>query len=97
MALKICKNGHRFEKTSDCPVCPVCSSEEMKNKFGEEFPFIGASAFRDLDSRGIASLSDLTKVTEKELLALHGFGPKALRLLRERLKENNLDFAEKTE
>ena len=95
MAIKICKNGHRFEKTSDCPVCPECSSAEMKNRFAEEFPFIGAPAFRALDNAGIKSLHDLTKYSEKELLSLHGFGPKALRLLTEKLKNRGLSFVKK--
>lgn len=92
MATKICSRGHRFEKTSDCPVCPECSSEEMNNKFGEEFPSIGAPAFRALDNFGIKSLSDLTKHTEKDLLSLHGFGPKALEILKKSLKEKNLSL-----
>lgn len=95
MAIKICKNGHRFEKTSACLVCPECSSEEMQNKYGEEFPFIGAPAYRALNNIGIEELSDLTKYTEKELLALHGFGPKALKLLSETLHQKGLAFAEK--
>jgi DNA-directed RNA polymerase alpha subunit len=94
MALKICKNGHRFEKTSDCPVCPKCSSEEMKNKFGEEFPSIGAPSFRALDNAGIGSLTDLSRYSEKELLSLHGFGPKALRILKAALNDRGLGFAE---
>lgn len=94
MTLKICKNGHRFEKTSDCPVCPDCSSLEMKNTFGEEFPFIGAPAFRALDTLGIKHLTDLEKYSEKELLALHGFGPKALKLLQQALAEKGIVFAE---
>ena len=92
MAVKICKNGHRFEKTSDCPVCPECSSTEMANKFDEEFPPIGAPAFRALDNAGIKSLKDLTKFSEKELLDLHGFGPKTLILLRKKLDEKKLTF-----
>jgi hypothetical protein len=94
MALKICNNGHRFEKTSDCPVCPFCSSEDMKTKYGDEFPPIGAPAFRAIHNVGIASLSDLTKYSEKDLLALHGFGPRALRLLRETLLEKGMHFKE---
>lgn len=90
MALKLCQNGHRFEKTSDCPVCPTCSATEMKNKYAEEFPFIGAPAFRALDHLGIQQLSDLSQYTEKELLAQHGFGPKALRLLQEALTQQHL-------
>ena len=95
MSLRICKNGHRFEKTSSCPVCPICSSEEMNNKYGEEFPAIGAPAFRALDSAGITHLSDLTKYTEKQMLELHGFGPKALGILKARLSEKKLSFAKK--
>lgn len=95
MTNRICKNGHRFIKTSDCPVCPTCSSEEMKNKYAEEFPFIGAPAFRALDNAGIVKLADLTKYTERELLALHGFGPKALRLLKQSLEEKGMTFLKK--
>lgn len=92
MTLKICKMGHRFEKTSACPVCPECSSEEMNNKYCEELPAIGAPAFRALDHIGIKSLADLTQYTEKELLAQHGFGPRALRLLDEALQNKGLKF-----
>jgi len=95
MAIKLCDNGHTFKKTSDCPVCPTCSTEEMKGKYSKEFPNIGAPAFRALDSIKIQSLSDLTKFSEEELLALHGFGPRALRLLHEALKEKGLSFAQK--
>lgn len=83
---------HRFEKTSGCPVCPKCSSEEMNNKYAEEFPLIGAPAFRALDKVGIVRLADLTKYTEKDLLTLHGFGPKALKLLRLALGKKGLFF-----
>ena len=92
MAIRICKNGHKFEKTSSCPVCPICSAEEMNEKFGGEFPKIGAPASRALDSIGISRLQDLTKYSQEDLLQLHGFGPKALRLLHEALRERNLSF-----
>jgi DNA-directed RNA polymerase alpha subunit len=67
----------------------------MQNKFGEEFPFIGAPAFRALDNAGIRSLKDLTKWTEQDLLDLHGFGHRALRLLNDALKEKGLTFYKK--
>lgn len=67
----------------------------MNNKYGEEFPPIGAPAFRALDSAGIKSLHELTKFTEAQLLSLHGFGPKALGILKERLAEKKLSFAKK--
>ena len=22
--LKVCSRGHKFDKSSDCPVCPIC-------------------------------------------------------------------------
>jgi hypothetical protein len=95
MAIKICKNGHKFEKTSDCPVCPLCSSEEMKTIYGNEFPKIGAPAFRALQSVGITQFSQLTKFSEKELLELHGFGPRALLLLKDALKKRHKSLAQK--
>ena len=76
MAVRVCTNGHRYEKTSDCPVCPECSSEEMKNKYADEFPPIGAPAFRALHTVGIETLSDLTEYSEKELLGLPDLAPK---------------------
>ncbi|OGD08283.1 hypothetical protein A2397_03570 [Candidatus Amesbacteria bacterium RIFOXYB1_FULL_44_23] len=85
--MKICKNGHAFDKSSSCPVCPICSSVEMGEKYGEEFPRIGAPAFRAIDSIGITRLTQLIKHSEQELFVLHGLGPKAIKLLRERLTE----------
>lgn len=92
MPTKICKNGHSFEKSSSCPVCPICSSEEMNQKYSAEFPQIGAPAFRALDKAGISKLLDLTKYTEVQLLAFHGFGPKVLKQLRQRLHDEGLSF-----
>ena len=57
-----------------------------------DLPKIGAPATRALESIGITKLEQLTKVTEAELSQLHGFGPKALRILQETLKENGLTF-----
>jgi len=25
--IKICSKGHQFNKTSDCPTCPICEKE----------------------------------------------------------------------
>ena len=46
-------------------------------------PKIGAPATRALNNAGITYIEQLTKMTEKEVLALHGMGPKALRILKE--------------
>ena len=87
-----CTNGHTFQKTSSCPVCPICSKQEMIEKYGATFPKIGAPAFRALDNEGITNLSQLTQYTEDELLSLHGMGPKAVGLLRIALKDIDKTF-----
>lgn len=46
---------------------------------------IGAPATRALASIGIDRLGPLRSLPDSDLLALHGFGPKALRLVREAL------------
>ena len=54
---------------------------------------IGAPATRALTNAGFTELEQLTKATEAELMALHGFGPKALRILQAALKEQGLALA----
>ncbi|GAB3572357.1 hypothetical protein GCM10027445_29540 [Amycolatopsis endophytica] len=48
---------------------------------------IGRPATRALASAGITTLDEIAALTEAELLALHGVGPKAVRILRETLAE----------
>ena len=55
-----------------------------------DLPKIGAPATRALASIDVTRLEQLTGHSEKELKALHGFGPKALRLLKEALAAENL-------
>ncbi len=88
--LKICKNNHRFYKSSDCPVCPICEAERKPtNGF---LSLLAAPARRALENAGIATLKQLSGYSEKELLALHGFGKSALPKLREALAEIGLEF-----
>lgn len=54
---------------------------------------IGNPARNALALAGITHLGQLTKVSEQELLKLHGVGPKAIRLLREALVMHGLSFA----
>ncbi len=49
-------------------------------------------AQRALAGAGIRSLTDLTKRTEAEVLALHGMGPNAMALLRAAMAEKKLKF-----
>jgi len=54
----------------------------------------GNPASSALEYAGFRTLEDLTRLTEKDLLALHGVGPKALGVLREALAERGLAFRE---
>jgi hypothetical protein len=58
----------------------------------DDLPKTSAPAQRALQSVGITNLNQLTKVTEAELLQLHGMGPKAVRILSETIKANGLSF-----
>ena len=53
---------------------------------------IGKTAARELQLAGVDSLTKVSLHTEKELLALHGVGPKALRGLAEALAAKGLGF-----
>lgn len=58
-----------------------------------EFPAsMGKVAPRELANAGYTRLKQLTKVSEAELLKIHGVGPKAIRILREVLKEEGMSF-----
>lgn len=58
-----------------------------------DFPFIGRPARDALFAAGYTHLSQLTNLSEANLLALHGVGPKAIRILRETLAAQGLSFA----
>jgi hypothetical protein len=53
---------------------------------------IGKTAARELQIHGITTLAQVSSRSKKELLAIHGVGPKAVRILGEALTEKGLDF-----
>lgn len=55
---------------------------------------IGKPATRALLNAGYPTLDDVSGLTEAGLLALHGVGPKAVRLLREALAAKGLALKE---
>lgn len=59
-----------------------------------ELPKISKPALRALDSINVKTLEDVAKFTEAELLALHGFGPKGIRILKEVMDNHGLKFKE---
>ncbi len=88
--LKQCENGHSFYKSSDCPVCPVCSAaEKPEDGF---LALLSAPARRALTRAGITRLEELRKFSQKEILGLHGVGPATLPILQRALTEAGLDW-----
>jgi hypothetical protein len=55
-------------------------------------PKLAAPARRALNGAGYTRLEDLTKVTESDVMKLHGMGPNAMRALRNALRERGLSF-----
>lgn len=54
---------------------------------------VPAPAMRAFVAAGYDSLEKFTAVSEKELLMLHGVGPKAIRILKEMMAEKGLSFS----
>ncbi len=88
--LRICKQGHQFYKSSDCPVCPTCAKEMQQNLFmaGK----LSGPAVRALNNKKIQTLQHLSKYTEAEILALHGIGPSAMPILKKELRAQGRSF-----
>ena len=51
-------------------------------------------ALRALSVAGVRSMDDLTRWAEADLAALHGMGPKGIRILREALAESGRRFGQ---
>ena len=57
-----------------------------------DLPKIGRPATQALAVIGVTTLAQVARMSEKELLALHGVGPNAVRILREALAERGKAF-----
>lgn len=88
--LRICKAGHQYYKSSNCPTCPICE-EERKPQTGF-LSLIAAPARRALEGAGIKTLDQLMKYREVEILELHGMGPGSLSKLRKALRSKGFSF-----
>lgn len=75
-------SGHAVYKSSDCPSCPTCEEQRRPTK-----------GFLSLLSS--PARNKLSTFTEKEILSLHGMGPKSIPTLRAALKTEGLDFKKK--
>ena len=90
--LKTCDRGHQFYKSSDCPTCPICTALDKPE--GGFLSLLGAPARGALVHAGITTLTQLSQYSEREILKLHGVGPKSLPTLRQALSEGGMAFAE---
>ncbi len=88
--LKTCINGHQFYKSSDCPTCPIC--EEERKPTDDFLSLLGAPARRALENNGIATLEELSKFSEKEVLNFHGMGKSTVPKLIDLLTKVGLSF-----
>lgn len=90
--LRQCEQGHRYSKSSDCPVCPVCESQKKSTSaFGA---YLSAPACRALESLGVQTLEDLQDFTPQQLLQAHGFGPSGFKIIEKLMREQGLNFKE---
>lgn len=60
-----------------------------------DLPRLAAPARRALASAGIASLLDLSRIREADVMALHGMGPNALATLKSAMKAKGVSFAKR--
>lgn len=60
--------------------------QETPDQIGD-LPKIGRPASRALLALGVTTLEQVAAMPEAELLALHGVGPRAIRILREALEQ----------
>jgi len=88
--LRVCKNGHQYFKSSDCPTCPVCEKERRPNN--GFLALLSAPARRALENNGISTVKDLSAFSEKEVLKFHGMGKTSIPKLEAALKEQGLTF-----
>ena len=87
---RICKRGHKYFKSSDCPVCPICENERKpQDSFLSK---VSAPARRALENKGITDLEKLSQWSKKDLLDLHGIGPSAIPALENELLALGLKF-----
>lgn len=87
---RTCPNGHVYDKTSDCPVCPICEKE--RKPAGSFLALLSAPARRALENAGITSEEQLARHSEREIMELHGMGQSSLPKLKAALAKKRLQF-----
>ena len=88
--LRVCKMGHKYYKSTDCPTCPVC--EQARKPKDSFLALLGAPARRALEREGVNTEEDLSKFTRAYILKLHGLGPSTIPKLEKALADKGLYF-----
>lgn len=60
-----------------------------------DLPKLAAPAQRALAGAGVTDLSKLARMTEADVMALHGMGPNAMKTLKDAMKAKKLAFAKR--
>lgn len=90
ITLRTCDKGHQYDKSSDCPSCPICEQERKPDS--GFLARLSAPARRALETNGIITLQQLSQFSEKDILKYHGMGPASLPKLKAALEEEGLSF-----
>lgn len=88
--LRICRHGHRYYKSSKCPVCPECESDRKNPEYFAKN--LAAPARRALEAKGITHLHQLTSFCETEIFQLHGMGKSAMAIIIGMMRDSELAF-----
>lgn len=88
--IRTCDKGHRYYKSSECPVCPIC--ENKKTVVSEWHKNFAAPARRALEREGLYQLESLSQITEEEFSQFHGIGKNATSVASKLLNEIGLKF-----
>lgn len=91
--------GLRFDPESDKraePINRMMAEERMRSVVEptgpSDLPTIGRPAITALAQIGVRTVEQLAGYSEREILALHGVGPKAVRLLRPAMEAKGVAF-----
>lgn len=69
--LRICKNGHRYYKSSDCPVCQACEAERKSPEcFAKN---LTVHARRALEGKGIKNLHQILRSAKRKFYNFMGW------------------------
>ena len=82
---------NRDTSTIKVAIVQLAQSEKERNQ-KKVFSLLSAPARRALEHRGIQTVEELSKYSEKEILKLHGMGYASLPKLRKALEESGLSF-----